>query len=56
MNTKQENALDNFIDDEKSFEKKVAEQKKKFLKNGNGLIERIDKIYLTENDKQLLCE
>ena len=62
METKVKNAIDDFVglsDEELEFNKKVNEDKKKFIKSDNSLIERIDKIYLiNENgiEKQLLRE
>jgi predicted RNA binding protein with dsRBD fold (UPF0201 family) len=50
-------ALNNFIDDpELEFEKKVQEDKKKFIKSDNTIIERVDKIIIDESGRQLLRE
>jgi hypothetical protein len=63
METKVKKAISDFIGDqndiELEFDKKIAEDKKKFIKSDNSIIERIDKIYLiNENgiEKQLLRE
>ena len=56
MNDK-EKVLNDFIDDdEMSFDEKVCEQKKEILNSKTGLIERVDKIYVTEDGRQLLRE
>jgi hypothetical protein len=60
MEKKIEKALDNFIDDpsieDVAFDNKVKEQKKKFLRNGNGLVERLDTVFIDESGRQLLRE
>jgi len=58
MRNNVENALDNFLSDEndKEFDVKVNADKKKFIKSDNTIVERIDKIIIVENGKQLLRE
>lgn len=52
MEDKKVNALDNFLpEDEESQEKK-----KVVLKEREGLVERVDKIYVTNDGRQLLRE
>ncbi len=50
--------LDDFLlsDEEKEFQKKVNDDKKKFIKSDKSIIERVDKIIIAENGKQLLRE
>lgn len=53
-------ALDSFLDDEEKAQKKAEESdekaKKVILKQREGLIERVDKIFVTKDGKQLLRE
>jgi len=49
-----ENALDNFVGNEKDKKKESA--KKVVLDEREGLIERVDKILITKEGKQLLRE
>jgi hypothetical protein len=59
MNTNKdlENVLDDFINpDEENFNKKIKEQKKVILDNRQGLIERVDKVFVTDDGRQLLRE
>jgi len=59
MENKVEKALDDFIDvseTEEEFDKRVKEQKKKFIKSDHTIIERLDTIIIAENGKQLLRE
>ena len=58
MENKIEKALDNFVDQpETEVEKaKIENSKKVILNKREGLIERVDKIYLTEDGRQLLRE
>ena len=56
-----ENILDNFIDlpedeKEKEFNKKVKEDKKKYIKSDFAIIERIDRQIITEDGRMLLRE
>jgi hypothetical protein len=54
-----EKAVNNFLSDEKEqkFEEKVKADKKKFIKSDFTLIERIDKVIISEEDgRQLLRE
>lgn len=53
MNTKEKN-LDIFLDDE--IQLKSKENKKEVIQQKDGLIERIDKKYVTEDGKMLLRE
>jgi hypothetical protein len=50
--------LDDFLSDEKEkeFQEKVKDDKKKFIKTDKSIIERVDKIIIAENGKQLLRE
>jgi hypothetical protein len=50
--------LDDFLstDEEKEFQKKIDADKKKFIKSDKSIIERVDKIIIAENGKQLLRE
>jgi hypothetical protein len=52
MNTKEKN-LDIFLDDEVQ---KTKDNKKEVIQHKDGLIERIDKKYVTEDGKMLLRE
>jgi hypothetical protein len=62
MEEKIEKALDNFVNipenefNEIEFQKKVDSDKKKFIKSDNSIIERLDRIIIAENGKQLLRE
>jgi hypothetical protein len=58
MENKNESTLNNFLSDdiEKEFEEKVKEDKKKYVKSDFTIIERVDKIIIAENGKQLLRE
>ena len=47
-----EKSLNTFLDDDKNTEK----SEKKFIDEREGLIERVDKIFITKNGKQLLRE
>ena len=49
--------LENFLsDDNKNQEKKTESDKKKVIKSDFSIIERLDKIIISENGKQLLRE
>ncbi len=52
------NTLDDFLSDEQdqAFNEKVKNDKVKFINQSQGLIERVDKIYLVEDGRQLLRE
>lgn len=51
------NALNNFIGDDKKVENENIKQSKKvILDEREGLIERVDKILVTKDGKQLLRE
>ena len=58
MKNNVESALDKFLSDENEIEftKKVKEDKIKHIKSDFAIIERVDKIVLVENGKQLLRE
>jgi hypothetical protein len=58
MEDKLKNALDNFVDQpEDQVEKtKVDNEKKVILNKREGLIERVDKVFVTEDGRQLLRE
>jgi predicted RNA binding protein with dsRBD fold (UPF0201 family) len=61
MENKVEKALDNFLnlpetEEEKKFNKKVKKQKTELLNSRTGLIERVDKQYVTEDGRMLLRE
>lgn len=61
MKNKIEKALDDFAyvpktETEEEFNKKVSEEKRKYIKSDHAIIERIDQIIITENGKQLLRE
>jgi len=53
---KRENALDEFLGNTKKSNPKVKNHKKALLSDKQGLIERVDKIYVTEDGRQLLRE
>jgi hypothetical protein len=58
MDNKYENALDNFIEDDSmlaSSEKDGKKRKEVVLQN-HSLIERVNKIFVTEDGRQLLRE
>lgn len=51
------NALNSFIGDEKKVKNEDIKQAKKvFLDEREGLIERVDKVFVTKEGKQLLRE
>ena len=61
MENKLEKAVDDFVDvpeteEEKEFSKKVNEQKKKFIKSDHAIIERVDRIVITDDGRLLLRE
>lgn len=57
MENNLENVLDNFIDTPEQAEaKKIKEAKKVVLDEREGLIERIDRVYVTSDGRQLLRE
>ena len=58
MEDKINKGLSNFLSDEneEEFNKKVKEDKKKFIKSDFAIIERVDRILVLENGKQLLRE
>lgn len=63
MENKLEKALDDFVEvpeteeeKEKIFYKKVKKQKTELLNSRSGLIERVDKQYVTEDGRLLLRE
>ena len=58
MENKVEKALDKFVDapEEQAETKKVDNTKKVILDEREGLIERVDKILVTKDGKQLLRE
>ena len=57
ISKKKEVALDEFLSDEDiSFDEKVKNQKRKFIKKDRSIIERIDKIIISEDGRQLLRE
>ena len=49
-----DNVLDDFINNDKDV--KINDNSKKVVKTDNSIVERIDKIIITENGKQLLRE
>jgi len=51
---KNTNALDNFLND--SSKRKAKNAKKMILSDREGLIERVDKVFVTKDGKQLLRE
>ncbi len=60
MNTKIENALDDFYSEENQMQDpnylKAQKDKKVVLNQREGLIERVDKIFVTSDGRQLLRE
>ncbi len=57
MDKSKENALDKFNDlPEEEKKKKTDETKKVLLNKREGLIERVDKVFITEDGRQLLRE
>jgi hypothetical protein len=58
METKVEKALDDFVENPLSEEEKTKKDnaKKVVLEEREGLIERVDKIFVTKDGKQLLRE
>jgi hypothetical protein len=59
MEEKVEKALDNFVDlpeEEKVEKAKIDNAKKVVLDEREGLIERVDKVFVTKDGKQLLRE
>ncbi len=53
---KKNKAIDKFLNKDLTDDEKIQLQKKKHLKESNGLIERVDKIFVTKDGKQLLRE
>jgi len=58
METKIKKVLDEFLSDEteNDFQEKIVEDKKKFIKSDNSIIERVDIQYVTSDGRQLLRE
>jgi hypothetical protein len=58
MENKVEKALNNFVEDPELQEEKLKNEnsKKVILDEREGLIERVDRIYVTKDGKQLLRE
>lgn len=58
METNKENALNDFLGDTNEIEtlSKSDENRKRTIKSDNSIIERIDRIIIAENGKQLLRE
>ena len=56
METNVEKALSNFVEEPEVEEAKVDKAKKEVLDEREGLIERVDKIFVTKDGKQLLRE
>jgi hypothetical protein len=58
MENNVEKALNNFIgsSDEEVFNNKVVDNKKKFIKSDFTIVERLDKIIISEDGRQLLRE
>lgn len=51
-----ENALNNFVGNHVNVDENNNKAKEVILNERGGLIERVDKIYVTKNGKQLLRE
>lgn len=56
MNKDLGNALDNFMEDESMTELQKKNKKEVILQNNFSIIERVDKVYLVEDGRQLLRE
>ena len=58
MENNLDKTLNDFLEDENEVEinKKIDDDKKKFIKSDLTIIERLDKIIISENGKQLLRE
>lgn len=57
MDNNKDKVINDFIADEINLEnQKIIENNKKLIKSDNSIIERIDKIIIAENGKQLLRE
>lgn len=58
METNKENALNDFLGDTNEIEtlSKSDENRKRIIKSDNSIVERIDRIIIAENGKQLLRE
>jgi ferritin-like metal-binding protein YciE len=58
MENNVEKALSNFVgaSEEDELTKKIEAQKKQLLNSKTGLIERVDRIFVTEDGRQLLRE
>lgn len=56
MENNVKNALNNFVEDPSVKEDKNKNNKKAVLKEKTGLIERVDKVYVTNDGRQLLRE
>ena len=56
MENNVEKALSNFVDEPEVQEVKTDQAKKEILDEREGLIERVDKVFVTRDGKQLLRE
>ena len=56
MENKIKKALNNFVEDPSVEENKKKTDKKAVLRERTGLIERVDKVYITNDGRQLLRE
>ena len=56
MENNVEKALSDFVDEPEVQEEKDTQAKEVVLNEREGLIERVDKIYVTQDGKQLLRE
>lgn len=56
MDKSKEEALNNFVDPSEEGKKKDDNEKKVVMDKREGLIERVDKVYITEDGRRLLRE
>lgn len=56
MENKKEDALNQFLGQQPKIPKKSVDQKEAVLEEREGLIERVDPIFVTKEGKQLLRE
>jgi len=57
MENKTDKVVNDFLNnDEEVFNNKVVEDKKKFIKSDFTIVERLDKIIISEDGRQLLRE
>lgn len=56
MDKSKEEALNNFVDNPEENKKKKDKKERVVMDEREGLIERVDKVYITEDGRRLLRE